>query len=265
MNIKISALHLGVFSVGQDQDFKPLAPGDKAHPGESRLALNPFLIEQDNRLLLIDTGLGSFFRDDMTPLLLEQIAAHGHSERDITDVICSHIHLDHAGALAHRENGYWELTFPDADIHLSGQEFDKVKSGNHRDIITEYISFLDARASFRFIEDDPEPFAGLRFEIIGGHTEFSLAIRGGVNGKSYLMAGDVLGVRAHVNRKFSAKYDFTPKKSQELRQQLTREAFDNGAYILSYHDIGGPVYRLTAWDEKKGYTIQTAEEEYVEA
>jgi glyoxylase-like metal-dependent hydrolase (beta-lactamase superfamily II) len=259
MSLNIFALRLGVFSVGQDQDFKPLGPGDKPLNGDVKLALNPFLIEQDDRLILIDTGLGSFYRDDMTPLLLQKIAAHGYSERDITDVICSHLHLDHAGALAHRENGYWELTFPDAHIRMSGQEFAKIKKSRHDEPIDDYISFLEARGNIHFIEDDPEPFSGIRFEIIGGHTEFSLAIFGGSGGAHYLMAGDVLGVRAHVNRKFAAKYDFEPKKSQEMREQLLKQAYRSEAFILSYHDDGGPVYRLTGWDEKKGYTIETAE------
>ncbi|MFU8861032.1 MAG: MBL fold metallo-hydrolase [Cyclonatronaceae bacterium] len=261
MSLKISALNLGVFSVGQDQDFKPLGPDDKPGKGEIKLALNPFLIEQNDHLILIDTGLGSFYRDDMTPVLLEKIAAQGYSDRDITDVICSHLHLDHAGALAHRENGYWELTFPDARIWLSGQEFSKVKNELHEEMTDEYISFLDARGNLRFIEDDPEPFDGLRFEVIGGHTEFSLAIFGDSGGKNYLMAGDVLGVRAHVNRKFAAKYDFDPKRSQMLREKLLEQAYRSKALILSYHDDGGPVYRLTGHDEKKGYTIITADQD----
>lgn len=261
MSLKISALNLGVFSVGQDQDFKPLGPDDKPLKGEVKLALNPFLIEQNDRLILIDTGLGSFYRDDMTPLLLEKIAGLGYSERDITDVICSHMHIDHAGALAHRENGYWELTFPDALIRLSGQEFAKVKNKRHDELVDEYISFLYARGNLHFIEEDPEPFEGLRFEVIGGHTEFSLAIFGDSGGKNYLMAGDVLGVRSHVNRKFAAKYDFDPKKSQKLRDELLEKAYRSEAWILSYHDDGGPVYRLTSRDEKKGYTIETADQD----
>jgi glyoxylase-like metal-dependent hydrolase (beta-lactamase superfamily II) len=259
MSLKIFALNLGVYSVGMDQDFKPLGPGDKPLKGEVKLSLNPFLIEQNNRLILIDTGLGSFYRDDMTPDLLAKIAAHGYSERDITDVVCSHLHLDHAGALAHKENDYWELTFPDAGIHMSGREFAKVKKAQHDHQIEDYLSFLDARGTLHFIEDNPEPFEGLRFEIIGGHTEFSLAIFGRSGGAGYLMAGDVLGVRAHVNRKFAAKYDFDPGKSQEMREHLLKQAFTNNVYILSYHDDGSPVYRLTGWDEKKGYTIETAE------
>ena len=199
MSLKISALNLGVYSVGQDQDFKPLGPGDKPLKGEVKLALNPFLIEQNDRLILIDTGLGSFYRDDMTPLLLEKIAGLGYSERDITDVICSHMHIDHAGALAHRENGYWELTFPDALIHLSGQEFAKVKNKRHEELVDEYISFLYARGNLHFIEDDPEPFEGLRFEVIGGHTEFSLAIFGDSGGKNYLMAGHALEPSKHIH------------------------------------------------------------------
>lgn len=260
MSIKISALHLGVFSVGRDQEFVPIEAGGKPRKGEVKVSLNPFLIEQGDRLLLIDSGLGSFYTDDMTPLLLGKIAETGYSERDITDVICSHLHTDHAGGLANKLNGYWDLTFPDAVIWMSGKELETVKKKHHDDMISDFISFIEARGNLNFIENNTEPFAGIRFEVIGGHTRYSLGIFGRDNGTKYLMAGDVLGVRTHVNRKFAANYDYEPKKSQEQRDRLLKFAFENDVLILAYHDTGGPIFRLKHYEDKKGYTIQLHKE-----
>jgi glyoxylase-like metal-dependent hydrolase (beta-lactamase superfamily II) len=260
MGTKLSALNLGVFSVGTKQEFIPIEKDEQPEKGSVRLSLNPFLIENGDSIILIDTGLGSFHPGDMTHTLLEKIAAAGYSELDVTDVICSHLHLDHCGGLANKLNGYWDLTFPDAAVHLSAQEFEKVKKEKHDDLTADFVSFIEARADLQFVEDNPEPLPGIRVEITGGHTEFSLGIFGDTGGVKFLMAGDVLGVRSHVNRKFAARYDFEPAKSQELRERLLKSAFEKDALILAYHDTGGPVFRLSRYDKNKGYTIHLPEE-----
>ena len=72
-----------------------------------------------------------------------------------------------------------------------------------------------------------------------------------------MMAGDVLPTKGHVNQKFAAKYDFDPKQSIQARQELARKAYEEGFIILAYHSSETPMFRLTDYDEKRGYTIES--------
>jgi hypothetical protein len=95
---------------------------------------------------------------------------------------------------------------------------------------------------------------------MGGHTEFSQLILGDIDGTSFLMAGDVLASRSHVNRKFKAKYDFDPERAADLRVELAKKAFDEGRWIFAYHSNTGPVFKLTSFDEKNGYQLEDLSE-----
>lgn len=91
---------------------------------------------------------------------------------------------------------------------------------------------------------------------IGGHTEFSQVLLYGDGDSRYLMAGDVLAVRGEVNRKFAAKYDYDGEKSMKIRKALQRMAYDENYIIMGYHDSHHPLFRLSGYDEKQGYTIE---------
>ena len=70
------------------------------------------------------------------------------------------------------------------------------------------------------------------------------------------MAGDVLGRRSAVNRSFEAKFDFDPKQSLKVRNELQKLAYDEDYAIMTYHESDHPIFNLTDYDEKKGYKIK---------
>jgi len=256
--VSIHPLYCGTFSVGLDKKFHQIERDDQPEKGSLKLSTNPFLIQMNDRNVIIDPGLGEFGVGTKVEMLTGQLKLHGLSEFDITDVICSHLHYDHIGALAHRLDGYWGLTFPEARIWASEQEWDKaVRLPVYYDEEkTEFLSFINARANMNFLAPTDDPFPGIHIETMGGHTEFSLLIEGDADGELFLMAGDVLASRSHVNRKFTAKYDFDPKRASELRVELAQKAYDEERWILAYHSNTGPVFKLTDFDEKSGYTLQ---------
>ncbi len=259
MSYRILPLHEGIFSVGQDKKFNRIGAGDPPAKGALKIALNPFLVQVSGRNILIDCGLGSFGEENHFEILSANLEDAGLSERDITDVFCSHLHYDHIGGLAHNSNGYWELSFPDATIWASGKEWAKLQSINDDEgPETEFLDFLEARADLELMEDDEQPFDFIRSSQMGGHTEFSRLTELNIDGQLFIMAGDVLGTRGAVNRRYAAKYDYDGKKSMKLREELTKRAFEENAVILAYHDTEHPMFRLTDYDSDKGYTITNA-------
>lgn len=256
-----AALYEGTFSVGLDRKFNRIPRDGKPAKGALKISLNPFLISTRDKNILIDCGIGEFGEDTGPDFIRENLAEHGLQDYDITDVFISHMHYDHIGGLAHKENGYWELTFPDAKIWASKAGWEKAvaKELFYDEEKTEFLAFLDAKADVHLLNDPDQPYPEIRVEKIGGHTEHHLVILFDDGNKKYMMAGDVIATKGQVNRKFAAKYDFDPETSQKQRERLAKIAFEEGYVMLGYHDDQTPIFRLTGYDDKTGYNTEVLE------
>jgi len=258
-SVHVTPLYEGTFSVGLDQDFIRIKRDDPPNRGALKLSINPFLIRDGEKNILFDVGLGDLFGADTSiDTILENLEEQGVDDFEITDVFVSHLHFDHIGGLANRKNGYWELTFPEAKIWVSGNGWKKLgsiidkKSDDERD----FYNFLDSHADLGFLKEEDQPIEHVRTQTIGGHTEFHQALFY-ENGKNkFIMAGDVVGRRSAVNRAFEAKYDFDPKKSSQNRKDLQELAYKEGYTLLTYHETDHPMFKLTGFDENKGYIIE---------
>ncbi|MEX2602956.1 MAG: MBL fold metallo-hydrolase [Gracilimonas sp.] len=261
METYVSALYEGTFSVGLDQKFVRIGRDDKPAKGTLKLSLNPFLIRTTDRNYLFDCGIGEFGEDTGPDTIRENLETHGLTEYDITDIFLSHLHFDHIGGLAHRENGYWELTFPDAKVWVSRKGWNKLKANedSYEEDQFDFISFIDARADLNFLHDEHQPYADMTVRKIGGHTEFHQLLLFNDGEHKYMQAGDVIGTKGSVNRKYAAKYDFEPKLSQRNRAELTELAYKKGYVILAYHDYQHPIFKLTDYKHKTGYHTENIE------
>lgn len=253
-----SALYEGTFSVGLDKKFVRIARDEKAAKGALKISLNPFLIRTPDRNILFDCGIGIFGEETGPEIIRENLDDHGLTEFDITDIFASHLHYDHIGGLAHKENGYWELTFPDAKLWVSEKGWEKATAMDpyYDDEKTEFLHFLDARADLHFLKEEDQPLPEIQVRKIGGHTEYHQVLLFDNGEEKYMQAGDVIATKGQVNRKFAAKYDFDPDTSMEQREKLTKLAFEEGYTILGYHDDKKPIFKLTGFDEKSGYQTE---------
>lgn len=254
-----SPLYEGTFSVGLDKKFNRISREDPPAKGALKISLNPFLIRSGDKNILFDVGIGDFGEDVSTDIIKENLDTHGLSEYDITDVFASHLHYDHIGGLAGRSSGFWELTFPDANIWVSKKGWEKVmaKDEYYDEEKTEFAHFLEAKAHLCFLNEEDHPYPEITIKKIGGHTEFSQVLLFDDGNQKFLMAGDVLATRGEVNRKFAAKYDFDAKQSMRIRKQLTQKAYEENYTVMGYHDSHHPLFNLIDYDEQQGYKIET--------
>lgn len=258
--ITVTPLYEGTFSVGIDKKFNRIKKDDPPEKGALKLSINPFLVQDKDRRILFDSGIGDLFgRDTSITTILENLENEAVSDYEITDIFLSHLHFDHMAGLANRNNGYWELTFPDAVLWVSEPGWKKVHStiDDQTSIEKDFFHFIDTHADIHFLKNKIEqPFSNVRVERIGGHTEFHNALYYENEENRYLMAGDVIGTRGAINRTYAAKYDFDPKQSMNTRNELQNLAYNQGHIIMAYHETNSPLFKLTAYDEKKGYTIE---------
>ncbi len=254
----VAALYEGTFSVGLDRVFNRISRDGKPAKGALKISLYPFLIVTPDKNILFDCGIGEFGEDTGPHVIRENLDKHGLTEFDITDIFLSHLHYDHIGGLANKENGYWELTFPDAKIWASKKDWEQAiaKEVWYDEEKTEFLAFIDARADLQFLEETDQPYPEIRVEKIGGHTEFHQVLFFDDGVSKYMQAGDVIATRGQINRKFAAKYDFDPETSQIQRERLAKLAFDDGFTILAFHDDETPIVKIIDHDDKTGYITE---------
>lgn len=245
----IHALYEGTFSVGLDKAFHRIERDGKAAPGALKISLNPFLIHTRTEAVLIDCGLGDYGITSHIPILERNLAAHGLMPADITAVVCSHLHWDHIGGLSHRVDGRWRATFPNASVWMCRAEWEKVRRlTGEEDVKRDFIDALESHVDLHFLADGASPLDGITMEVIGGHTEFSLGIWVDLPGMKYLMAGDVMGTRGSLSRRYAAKYDFDGRRAQEQRDRLSRICVRDGFGLLCYHDNHVPILEAGMFD-----------------
>ena len=257
MKLNVKPIYLGTFSVGLDKKFNRINREDSPQKASLKLSMNPFLLQFDGKNIIIDPGLGDLDQESHIPALLEGLHEFGLSTDDITDVFLSHLHFDHCGGLAHKQNGFWELTFPNAKVWLSAQEWEKLKTIEQKNPLKEqFIDFIDIHADLNLVHDNDNPFDGVTARVIGGHTEFSLAWLFNFGGNRFIHAGDVIGTKGHVLRRFAAKYDFDGKISQQRRDELIAMALDEDYVFLAFHDNEMPVFKIKEKNENNTYILQ---------
>lgn len=255
----VTALYEGTFSVGLDKEFKRIDRSDSPNKGALKLSINPFLIQSENRNILFDAGLGDLFgKDTSIDTIIDNLEEQGVSDYEITDIFISHLHFDHMGGLLNRSNGYWELTFPEAKIWVSKKGWGDLKKeiDNQEEDKKDFFHFLDSQDVLEFLGEEENPIPNVSIKTIGGHTEHHLALFYEDGDDRYFMAGDVIGTKSAINRTYAAKYDFDPEQSTKMRKELQELAYENGYAIMAYHETDNPIFRLTDYDEKKGYTIE---------
>lgn len=255
-------LYEGTFSVATDKVFRRIGKQDPPYKASLKLSINPFLIKNDEeeQYILFDAGLGDLIGEDTSvDTILNNLEQQGVSDFEITDIFLSHLHFDHMGGLAHRSNGYWELTFPDARIWVSGDGWKKLENAVEKedDDRRDFIHFIDSHANLNFLSDKEEvPVPHVRVKQVGGHTQHHLALFYENGDDKFVMAGDVIGTRGAINRNYAAKYDFEPKQSMKIREEIQKLSHEKGHVIMAYHETDHPLFRLTDFDEKKGYKIE---------
>lgn len=258
-NVIVTPMYEGTFSVGLDKELNRIGKDDPPKKGALKLSINPFLIDEGERKILFDAGIGDLFGGDTTiQTILDNLDELGVSDFEISDVFLSHLHFDHMGGLVNRENGYPELTFPDANVWVSEKGWNQLRNNieEYDESKIEFFHFLDSHAELRFLSDEEKALPHVKVKKIGGHTEFHQLLIYENGNEKYLMAGDVIGTRGAINRTYAAKYDFEPEQSMKVRKDLQKLAYSENYTFLAYHETESSKFKLTDYDKNKGYTVE---------
>lgn len=219
------------------------------------LACRALLVEVGARKILLETGIGVFFAPEMRSrfgvveedhVLLRSLAALGVAEDEITDVILSHLHFDHAGGLlsAYVGGQSARLLFPKARYVTSASALARAEKPHVRDkasFIPELQGLLRASGRLHLIADGAthdETLPGLRFHHSNGHTPGLLLteVCGPSPDRAVVFAGDLVPGTAWVHLPMTMGYDRYPELLIDEKTALLNQLCDRGAWLFYTHD-----------------------------
>lgn len=207
--------------------------------------LNVMVVKSGDQVILVDTGLGSQFagfpRAGQTPHRLE---AAGIDLASVTDVVITHMHMDHIGGLL--VEGLKEWLRPDLRIHVSAVEvaFWSKPDFTRTDMPAPVPDVLRSTADgfmalygdhLRTFDGQYEVAPGVVARRTGGHTPGHCVVDVVSNGECLTFAGDAMFPVGFDNPDWHNGFEHDPEESTRVRLALFRELADNGALLVATH------------------------------
>ena len=238
-----------------------VAPPDEAN--RVRLSANCLFIEAGRERILIETGIGDKWTERQAemygverkrPLAASVEAVTGYRADEITIVVNTHLHFDHAGGNTVRAaDGRIVPTFPNARYLVSRAEFEHANAPHERDrasYLAENWQPLAESGQLELQPADYEVVPGLRMETIAGHSRTMQCIRLVRGGQTLFGFADLVPTRAHVPLAWIMGYDLYPVETLEAKKRLLPQAAREGWLCLFYHDADAPLARIVEEDGK---------------
>lgn len=241
--MKIIPLQEGSFTIDHTKQFVPFDPQQDELQERSRGSLlvevQPFVVVTSEDVLLLDTGLG--FKKEGVLQLHQNLMDAGINPSEVTKVLMSHLHKDHAGGVStQNESGNYEPAFPQATYYIQRQELGFAFEKGLPSYIPDELEFLKS-ASNLVLLDGPGVLDGyIKYEITGAHSPFHQVFFIVDGGEKVFYGADDAPQLHQMKSRFVAKYDYDGKKCMELRQKWWEQGSREGWTFLFYHDVKTP-------------------------
>jgi glyoxylase-like metal-dependent hydrolase (beta-lactamase superfamily II) len=235
--LQVFTLYEGTYSVAADKKFLPFDPekdSPKDRPASLFINVQPFLVQLDDKLLLLDAGLG-FSNANGDLILHENIKKAGFKPEDVDYVLMSHLHYDHSGGMVHKKDSGMELSFPNAVYVIQRGEWEGAFTSTSSSYRTEIFEFLQRNAQLTFVDESGEFIPGIKHELTGAHCPYHQVWLLDDGKDKVFFGGDILPEPEELLRKFIAKYDYDGRKAMELREEYGKKAAAEHWNCLFYH------------------------------
>lgn len=210
------------------------------------------LIEEGNRKILIDTGMGnkqsekffSYYYPTFDNTLLSSLKRLGFQPDDITDVILTHLHFDHCGGAVNFTNGEYRTTFPNATYWTSKEHWKWATDPNSREkasFLRENILPLQEAGQLKFVEEMPGKRTrfsdNINILFAYGHTKsMMIPIIKMDNGQTLVYTADLIPSSMHIPLSYIAAYDMFPMTTLEEKEAFLQECVGNEYLLFFEHD-----------------------------
>lgn len=252
--MKLHVINTGLFKLDGGAMFGvvPKTIWQKTNPADENnlctWAMRCLLIEDGDRLILIDNGLGdkqdakffSHYYLHGEGSLIRSIHAAGFSEDDITDMFLTHLHFDHCGGGVRYQHGKLALTFRNATYWSNADHWKWATEPNPREkasFLKENILPMQESGHLSFINPgDKSTFPSMDIQYVSGHTEKMMIPRIKVGDKVICFMADLLPSAGHIPLAYVMGYDTRPLITLEEKEKFMNEAADQQYILFFEHD-----------------------------
>ena len=218
------------------------------------MSMRCMLIEDGERLILIDTGMGNkqsekffgfyYLWGDFS--LDTSLAQHGFHRDDITDVFLTHLHFDHCGGAIqwNKERTGYEPAFKNAKFWTNANHWKWATVPNQREkasFLKENINPMEASGQLNFVQlpsGNYQENSELGFGILfaDGHTEKQMIPHIQYKGKTIVFMADLLPTVGHIPLPYVMGYDTRPLLTLDEKQIFLNEAVEKEYILFLQHD-----------------------------
>lgn len=227
-----------------------------------RLNMNCLFVDTGKEKILIETGIGEKWSDKQTstygicrakPFAQSLFEITGYNPEDITVVINTHLHFDHAGGNTVFGAGSIIPQFPNARYLVSKSELNAAEHPHERDrasyLPENWRPMLDS-GQMELMPDEYEPVEGLSIEQVRGHSETMQTVKLTRGGETLYGFYDMIPTRDHLPLPWIMSYDLFPTETLEYKKRILPQALSENWICHFYHDFEMPLCRLTEIDGK---------------
>ncbi|HAO14030.1 MAG TPA: MBL fold metallo-hydrolase, partial [Tenacibaculum sp.] len=218
----------------------PKSIWEKTNPADEKnmieMSMRCLLIEDGNRLILIDTGLGNKQSDKFFGYyylfgnfsLDSSLAKHGFHRDDITDVFLTHLHFDHCGGVIQwndNRSGYIPA-FKNAKVWSNDRHWQWAIKPNFREkasFLKENIIPIEENGQLNFIHRNAKDQIGFDVIFVDGHTEKQMLPKISYKGKTIVFMADLLPTVGHIPLPYVMGYDTRPLLTIKEKQVFLNE------------------------------------------
>jgi glyoxylase-like metal-dependent hydrolase (beta-lactamase superfamily II) len=248
----------------------------KTNPADANnlidIAARCLLIEEGNRLILIDTGMGNKQSDKFfsyyslwgTHSMDQSLAKYGFHRDDITDVFMTHLHFDHCGGSVQwntAKTGY-EIAFKNAKYWTNEKHWEWATQSNAREkasFLSENILPIQESGQLHFIKRPEGDFLssselGFGIFFADGHTEKQMIPHLQYQDKTIVFCADLLPTAGHIPIPYVMGYDTRPLLTLDEKAKFMNAAADHHYYLFLEHDAHQEI--ITVEKTEKGVRLK---------
>ena len=276
--MKLYAIETGNFKLDGGAMFGvvPKTIWNKTNPADANnlidIAARCLLIEDGNRLILIDTGMGNKQSEKFfgyyslwgSHSLDASLAKYGFYRDDITDVFMTHLHFDHCGGSIqwNKDRTGYEPAFKNAKFWTNENHWQWATQPNAREkasFLSENILPMQESGQLNFIQRPEGDFGAsteMGFDIFyaDGHTEKQMLPHISYNGKTIVFCADLLATAGHIPLPYVMGYDTRPLLTMPEKNKVLTAAADHNHFLFLEHDAHNEI--ITVQHTEKGVRLK---------
>lgn len=210
-------------------------------------AMRCLLVEDDQKLILIDNGIGnkqdekffSHYNLHGADSLTRSLRTHGFTEGDITDMFLTHLHFDHCGGGVTRVGERLMPAFANAKYWSNAAHWQWATVPNPREkasFLAENIMPMQASGQLNFVVRGSQPLSAFDIAYVSGHTESMMIPKIHYRGRTICFMADLLPSVGHIPLPYVMAYDTRPLLTMEEKANFLEEAAANEYILFLEHD-----------------------------